>query len=1093
MKKISLIIATAMVCQVFAISVDFYDEQQHNASTTGLRIRIKNDTNAPIVNAKVRYYFHRTSVPYIIEDYYLAGATLNIFDINNELAYFEISIPSIPIGYYPDMAGFSLALHHDHYLIWDKNSDYSYLTASKLMENPKIVLLSNDEIIFGEPPNATYTPEPSKISFSGIKFSNSPWLEIKNIGTSTAKMSDYALIGKNNSIFTIGDDSLDVGEILRICKNQIDCDSIAKSFILSEFDWNDAGEAFLRRDSSMVSYIAWGQPGSSASEAYKMGLWDDSLAYFPHEIEIHEFNADYTKNVFFRLMPQKGAVNINNWFNFTSNDNPAKIVSTPLPIKRSANKPVIKRIPGENDVLFSWVPVNGINEYRVIILDKNQNIIHDRKTAGTSLKLPLAQGNYSWIVLGGDEYEQSREYKNQDGGISLQYFENICIEDANINTNIYKQLYIHEISARRDTKMLNLGYMGNSYLYSWDRPNLETVIEPHESSRCWAAAIEVMNHFYGGNLTQDEIVYKAKFKDNDPLLSPFYKDASKLTDPNTNEPTGETATTLKWALHTDVLNYHTGTPSYAIIKNAIDRGKLIYIDVEKHAMVIYGYVGDASNYAFYYAFIDNDGNVSNSLYYNTPILAYAIPDVIYGDVEKSDSRIHMDSDNDGITDFEEEERFFTNPLLADTDNDGIEDKREIYDYTASATNKTPVSSNPYGKILIPSGVSNPIYEDYNKIYNEADFNKNNIFAEKDPDDDGDGIEDGLKGGEIIANMDVPEDYTIFGREYVKINDGVKCYNTPRESNSYCNIAAAGEYIFSYNFSYEPVNIGARAHVGKIDVQKLTITAKTPGKILNPVMRSSALIHGDINLYAIPYDFNEIGKFKNKNENLDDINTAYLQSLNISDYLTMQKDASIEGHANLLFLNNWNKKYTYEYSCNPAQVPNTQNKAVRAGETYHLSDGATFSTLHVEPRGTLIIEPGEMFIDKKLQIDPNATIRFSEPGKSTVFHTNGEIIWRPYNSEDANNIQYWTNVARGFKLAHHSSQRFYIEGLWAGTIFAPKAKVIMGQVNKTIYGRILARDVVVHQYAKVYRVDFNPINAMQVAYAHFYKNKKGGSK
>ena len=75
---------------------------------------------------------------------------------------------------------------------------------------------------------------------------------------------------------------------------------------------------------------------------------------------------------------------------------------------------------------------------------------------------------------------------------------------------------------------------------------------------------------------------------------------------------------------------------------------------------------------------------------------------------------------------------------------------EIYDYTAFATNKTPVSSNPYGKILIPSGVSNPIYEDYNKIYNEADFNKNNIFAEKDPDDDGDGEgdddDDPKKGG-----------------------------------------------------------------------------------------------------------------------------------------------------------------------------------------------------------------------------------------------------------------------------------------------------------------------------------------------------------
>ena len=136
-----------------------------------------------------------------------------------------------------------------------------------------------------------------------------------------------------------------------------------------------------------------------------------------------------------------------------------------------------------------------------------------------------------------------------------------------------------------------------------------------------------------------------------------------------------------------------------------------------------------------------------------------------------------------------------------------------------------------------------------------------------------------------------------------------------------------------------------------------------------------------------------------------------------------------------------------------QVPKSKNKAVRAGETYHLKDGDVFSTLHVEPQATLIIEPGE-------------------------------IIWRSYNSENANNIQYWTNVARGFKLAHHSSQKFYIEGLWAGTIFAPKAKVIMGQVNKTIYGRILARGVVVHQYAKVYRVDFNPTDAMQVAYAQF---------
>ena len=81
-----------------------------------------------------------------------------------------------------------------------------------------------------------------------------------------------------------------------------------------------------------------------------------------------------------------------------------------------------------------------------------------------------------------------------------------------------------------------------------------------------------------------------------------------------------------------------------------------------------------------------------------------------------------------------------------------------------------------------------------------------------------------------------------------------------------------------------------------------------------------------------------------------------------------------------------------------------------------------------------------------------------------------------------NTQYWINVAKGFKLAHHSSQRFNLEGKWAGTIYAPKAGVVMGQVSKTIYGRILARNVTIHQNSNVYRVDFNPTDVMQVSYA-----------
>lgn len=1022
----------------------------------------------------------------MVDSYYLANATIHSENINAETAYIEIDIPSIPKGYYPDEAGISLALHHNDWSPWNKNSDYSYIASSAFTENPKIVLFSNNEAIYGHAPNEDYGHEASKLVFSGISFSSSPWIEIKNIGTTVSRTIDYKLVGKDSSIYTIGNDSLKANEILRICKNQIDCDSIEKTFILPDFNWTDTGEVFLKKDSSMLSYIAWGGPGTRSSEAHERGLWEDESAFFPKEVEIDDFNASYTKNKFFRLISQKSATNIKNWFSFSSNDNPFIETITPRPILLSANKPVIKRIPGDHDVLFSWIPVDGIEEYRVIIRNQAQQIIYNQKTSSTSLTIPLQQGDYFWVVFGGDKYEIERCYVTLDNGCDIQNYENLSIEDANINTNIYKQHYIPKIAARRDTKMLNLGYLGNSYLYSWDRPNLDiSYHEMHEDSRCWAIAIETLNHFYGGNLTQDEIVYKGKFLESDPLLSPFYKDGATFKDPITKELNGDVTRTMKWALHTSSLNYHEGSPTYAIVKNAIDNNKLIYASISNHAVIIYGYVGNADNYAFYYAFIDNEGHIGNSLDYDKPILEYAIPDVTYGDVEMTDYRIHMDSDNDGITNFEEEERFLTNPFLADTDSDGIEDKREIYNYTIAIKSDTHLSFNPYLPIVKGSdgqNHTNPIYSDFDKIYNIADLNMNNIFAENDPDNNGDGIEDGLKGEDGFINMDVPEDYTIFGREYVTINDGVKCYNTPTESNSYCSIAASDERKFSYNISYTPIIIGARAHVGEIDVRKKLSQIKFPGIISNPTIRNTATIHGNLNIFAIAKNISKIDSIKKELGDFNEASNTYLQLFDISDYLIAQHSSSIEGDVNLQYLEDWKKDFTYNYLCIMPQIPETSNKIVQRGEIFHLTNGDTFSTLRIESGATMIIEPGEMFIDKMLQIEPNSTILFAEPGKSAVLHTNGKIIWRQYNSEDETNFQYWTNVAKGFKLAHHSSQGFYIEGQWAGTIFAPKAKVIMGQVNKTIYGRILARDVVIHQYAKVYRVDFDPITSMQVAFS-----------
>ena len=290
----------------------------------------------------------------------------------------------------------------------------------------------------------------------------------------------------------------------------------------------------------------------------------------------------------------------------------------------------------------------------------------------------------------------------------------------------------------------------------------------------------------------------------------------------------------------------------------------------------------------------------------------------------------------------------------------------------------------------------------------------------------------------------------------------------------CNIASADEDIFSYGVSYTPLSIGARAHVGNIDFVSNPITKAYPNKREKAIARSSAVVHGNLNAFAFSISNDDLLKYDGDLEMI-------LKTHDISECFSRQNGSLIQGNINLHFLGRWPYSLFFAYSIDMPEIPKSKNKIVQSGEIYHLKDRELLNSLTVQAGGTLIIESGRMFVESLLQIDAGATIRFAEPGRETVLHTNGKIIWNTYNSEPVSNTQYWVSVAKGFKLVHHSSQRFFLDGMWAGTIYAPIASVTMGQVSKAIYGRVLARNVVVHQFAKFYRVDFAPKDAMQVAY------------
>lgn len=154
---------------------------------------------------------------------------------------------------------------------------------------------------------------------------------------------------------------------------------------------------------------------------------------------------------------------------------------------------------------------------------------------------------------------------------------------------------------------------------------------------------------------------------------------------------------------------------------------------------------------------------------------------------------------------------------------------------------------------------------------------------------------------------------------------------------------------------------------------------------------------------------------------------------------------------------------------PAKAINTNDeKIVRAGESDTLRGVISYKTIKVEAGGRLYFDESEISV-KNLQLDAGSSIDFVKPGLSTILHVNEHIQWNTV-IENRN----FGNVARGFKLYYYGGERFFVHGVWAGTLIAPNAKLVLGQTqNKKIYGQFLGKGVTVHQYSKIFRVPFNP--------------------
>lgn len=736
---------------------------------------------------------------------------------------------------------------------------------------------------------------------------------------------------------------------------------------------------------------------------------------------------------------------------------PAEALVAPEPVAGFVLQSGATLMLDDNEfVPFHWHPSIGYANYRLTILNEDSSLVHQQVYRGLSAEVPLQPGRYLWGVQGVAD----------DGPVKRSIMLNILnvIRRAIVKEEVV--MGIPSYASGKDTELLVTSWGEFADLRGWDKKHDYTQLDESDG-KCWAIAIQELNHFYGGNLPLDEIVAWSKINAGRWKRGPSLEAFMLQYDAGGSED--EISFGLNWAL--GFTPRWVGTlPSKGVIRNALRKRKPLYINTDdgygknNHSMIVDGFYTTLSN-DFYVHFlnIDNYGHSAWAKYgdsnlvittqygkgLNYRITSYAIIDTVT-DVKKTDSLVFKDSDGDGLKDFDEIYRFNTDKNKYDTDGDSINDKVEIYSYTIRQ--RARLSSGTYFPYLVGDSVlkTDSMMANLNffirGITSEpmANVDGDSLRAERDPDSDDDGIWDGVEdrnhnglvdedetdpyvydGFDGASNESMPKEVALYSLDYIWLNDGVNCRNSVQGKRG-CAIAAEGKDGFA-------VIIGANASVDSIF---------SKGQVW---LRNHAHVNGLIRYYGLPEK-----SFTTK----------------------IQKNAV----ANREF-NNDERLWPWRINVNSVEKTIAQRKLlVQSGIQVALQDGDTLETLKVESGGRIVLPVGRVVVNN-LQLEPGSKIEFESPGMETTLQVNDNVIWRTEFERNAP----LEAIAQGLRLAYYGSKKVFVEGEWAGFIYAPNAKIVLGQAGyKTVYGQVLANGITVHQKTKIFRVEYKPNKVQTVA-------------
>lgn len=310
--------------------------------------------------------------------------------------------------------------------------------------------------------------------------------------------------------------------------------------------------------------------------------------------------------------------------------------------------------------------------------------------------------------------------------------------EQNLEAYSAKILPVPALKARKDTRLLCLdgcyreGDGGYNAAWNTSRESAPNLSQ-HDEGYCVYTQIVMINRFFGGTFTRDEAASIAhQYATPEKELGHGWA--------GVNFVFGTVA--YRYALNGGAGSQELVTrPSNALIKDYIDSGRPICWNVHwdksssAHAMVVSGYRYKDGKFEMQFLNTDNNGSVewfengpNNSTFFSGMVAPQSCQ------ARNSDPDIKEDSDEDGVTDYDEKHRWNGNFDLdekeKDTDKDGLLDGKDIEGWLFRGQNAPTLGG--------------------------FDDDKDGLRGEVDPDSDNGGVMDGDEDADHDANKNGDE-------------------------------------------------------------------------------------------------------------------------------------------------------------------------------------------------------------------------------------------------------------------------------------------------------------------------------------------------